>query len=241
MITLQLFFSSWLVTTAQAEPERPEYAPTSAYEVRDIQGWTVRIRKELLETNPELARDVTLLLDAKLYDVKRVIPPPAVKRLQEMAVWIERHNPDYPCACYHPSRQWLTENGYNPAKENSVEIANPANFLTWTIDQPYMVLHELAHGYHDVVLGHGHTELNKAYQAAVAAGTYESVLRFNGKEERHYALNNDQEYFAEATEAYYGTNDYYPFVRAELQKHDPLMYKLLPQLWNAAAQTAPPP
>ena len=55
---------------------------------------------------------------------------------------------------------------------------------------------------------------------------------FNGDMKKHYALNNDQEYFAEATEAFFGTNDFYPFVRAELQEFDPEMYKLLRQVWG---------
>ena len=46
------------------------------------------------------------------------------------------------------------------------------------------------------------------------------------------ALNNDQEYFAEATEAFFGTNDYFPFVRAELKQHDPEMFELLHELWG---------
>jgi len=61
---------------------------------------------------------------------------------------------------------------------------------------------------------------------------YESVLHIAGKSKRAYALNNDQEYFAECTEAFFGTNDFYPFVRAELQQHDPLMYQLLNKLWK---------
>jgi hypothetical protein len=40
------------------------------------------------------------------------------------------------------------------------------------------------------------------------------------------------EYFAEASEAYFGTNDFYPFVRTELQRHDPEMYELLKRLWH---------
>jgi hypothetical protein len=58
------------------------------------------------------------------------------------------------------------------------------------------------------------------------------VLHINGRPRRHYALNNDQEYFAEATEAYFGTNDFFPFVRAELEKQDPEMYRLLGEVWG---------
>jgi len=44
--------------------------------------------------------------------------------------------------------------------------------------------------------------------------------------------NNHKEYFAELSEAYFGTNDMYPFVRAELMKHDPEAHALLKKLWG---------
>jgi len=45
-------------------------------------------------------------------------------------------------------------------------------------------------------------------------------------------LSNHKEYFAESTEAYLGVNDFYPFVRAELNRHDPRMYQLLRKIWG---------
>src|SRR5205814_2975962 len=65
------------------------------------------------------------------------------------------------------------------------------------------------------------------FKAAKESGKYEKVLYFNGQTKRHYALNNDQEYFAESTEAYFGTNDFYPFVRPELKEFDPQMYEVI--------------
>ena len=55
--------------------------------------------------------------------------------------------------------------------------------------------------------------------------------RGNGRRERHYALNNPKEYFAETTEAFFGVNDFYPFVRAELKEFDPAMFELLGEVW----------
>ena len=34
------------------------------------------------------------------------------------------------------------------------------------------------------------------------------------------------------TEAYFGTNDFYPFVRAELKQHDPKTFALLESIWG---------
>ena len=70
------------------------------------------------------------------------------------------------------------------------------------------------------------------YEKAKAAGIYENVLLFNGKKVRHYALTNHKEYFAEATEAYFYRNDFYPFVRAELKEHDPTLHDLLADIWG---------
>jgi len=64
------------------------------------------------------------------------------------------------------------------------------------------------------------------------AQQYELVQHISGKPRRAYALNNDQEYFAECTEAIFGTNDFYPFVRSELKQHDQQMYELLRKLWK---------
>ena len=38
--------------------------------------------------------------------------------------------------------------------------------------------------------------------------------------------------FAESTEAFFGTNDFYPFTRAELKEHDPEMFKVLCEVWG---------
>ena len=134
--------------------------------------------------------------------------------------------------CYHPSRQWLADNGYNPDKAGAVEIGDVRHFLAWSREQPMMVLHEFCHAYHDQALGYDYQPIRDAYQNAVDKKLYDRVLRANGHYERAYAINNDQEYFAESCEAYFGTNDFYPFVRAELIEHDPLMAQTIRKAWG---------
>ena len=192
-----------------------EYTPTKGYEVREIEGWKV------LE-----------LLKFQLYQITRVVSVEPLEEIRKVPIWVEYDAPRHPCMCYHPSRGWLANNGFNPEKERSVEVANAENFLKWTIGQPWMVLHELAHAYHHSVLGYDHKELHRAYEKAVESKKYESVLHISGRSKRAYALNNDQEYFAECSEAFLGTNDFYPFVRSELKEHDPQMYELLRKLWK---------
>ena len=64
------------------------------------------------------------------------------------------------------------------------------------------------------------------------SGEYEEVLHISGSPRRHYALTNDHEYFAEATEAWFGTNDFHPFVRPELVEIDPVGAALMQRVWS---------
>lgn len=226
ILALSLALVSSVATAA------PGWDPVERYESRQIEGWTVRVNLKLLGEEP-LARDTLRLLKAQLYQIVRVVPTNALVRLRDIPIWVELAHPRHPCMCYHPSADWLRDHDMNPAKAGSVEIANATNFLAWTKQQPWMVLHELAHGYHHLTLRYGHPEVAAAYEKALASKSYEQVPHINGKRVRHYALENDKEYFAEATEAYFGTNDFFPFVRSELKEHDPVMFELLGRLWEA--------
>lgn len=210
------------------------YPPTSDYRVDTIEGFKVLVNKELTDEHPELEKKTLRLVEDHLYRINRVVPETALAELKKIPIWIEYRNrlDKHRCMCYHPGRKWLVDNDFNPDKTDSVELSCAENFLIWTIQQPWMIMHELAHGYHDTVVKHGHPELEKAYQKAVESKKYESVMHISGKNRRAYALNNTQEYFAEASEAFFGTNDFYPFVKSELKQHDPELYTLLQKLWD---------
>ena len=121
-----------------------------------------------------------------------------------------------------------------------IELANARNFLNWTLEQPWMILHELSHAYHHKFLSGGfeNSQVKAAYQSAMDAKRYDSVLKIGNTEEKAYATTNPQEYFAEATEAFFGTNDFYPFVRSELKRHDPGGYELVKKLWGEKSDRA---
>jgi len=225
-----------LPAAAAAEPEPPPYEPTSNYEKRQVRGWTVYVNKRLLDEHKETGEEALELLGAQLYDITRTVPEKALATLRTIPIWVEVEDKLHPCACYHPDRDWLIANGYNPAKTGAVEIANAATFLKWTRQQPSMVLHELVHGFHDrMPEGYKSPALVAAYERMKKSGTYESVLHWDGRRVRAYALNNPQEYFAELSEAWFGTNDFYPFVRAEVMEHDPEMAKVLGEVWGEAS------
>jgi hypothetical protein len=207
--------------------------PSSAYEPRPIEGWTVRVNRQLLEgEHTELGEKALRLLEMRLYEINRVVPERALAVLHEVPIWLGLGEGQPLCAAYHPSRDWLVDHGFNPEKAECVEIGNAKLFVEWATSQPAMVLHELAHAYHHRAFGYDDWEISAAYRRAMDAKRYDAVLRNNGATEKAYATNNPQEFFAEASEAYFGTNDFYPFVKVELKQHDPETFALLERLWQ---------
>lgn len=215
---------------ASSEPT-PEYEPTSAYEDLERQGWRVRVNRRLLAEGERCARTLQEL-ERQLERIARVVPPGPLARLRSIPIWVEHSSRQFACMCYHESRDWLRAHGVNPDKTGAVELANPETFLRWTREQPWMVLHELAHGYHQRVLGEDDPALRRCFEQAGQRGQYAAVRHVTGRTLRHYALTNLKEYFAEGTEAFFGTNDFYPFIRAELRQHDPELAALLAAVWE---------
>ncbi|HEU5395681.1 MAG TPA: hypothetical protein VFV81_00840, partial [Verrucomicrobiae bacterium] len=221
--------------TANTNAVAKHWDAISTYRERTIEGWQVLVNDKLVaETN--LCAQVLKILDAQLFQVTRVVPGPALAKIRQIPIWIELNDPLFPGSVYHESPDWLREHGVNPAKAGAVEIANAKNFTTWTIDQPWMVLHELAHGYQHLFLGDDNADIRRCYEHAKEKHLYDSVLRIDGRHERHYAMTNEKEYFAEMSEAFFGTNDFYPFVRAELREHDPETFATLCRLWGVKPQ-----
>jgi len=217
-----------------AQSSKPPWDATAAYEPRQIQGWKVLVNRKFLSNDRGLADRVLVHLQDHLYRISHRLPPKAVAKLRQIPIWVEEKHPKHACMCYHVSPDWLRNNNMNPEKAKGVEIANGINFLEWTKTQPWMVLHELAHGYHDRFLpnGYNNPEVLEAFNGAMNKKIYDSVLDSAGGKRKHYASNNQMEYFAEATEAYFGANDYFPFVRPELKNHDPAGYAMIGKLWN---------
>ncbi len=235
--TLALAMTFCCFACASAE-ERPKYEPTQAYEVQQIEGWRIIVNKAFLKVEPALASQTLTLLGHQLYQITRVVPRPALAKLRQVKIWVEQAEPHHPCMCYHPDVEWLRDNDMNPDKAKCVELANARTFLDWTIAQPWMVFHELAHAYHHQFLpdGFDNVDIFKAYQSAMKTTKYDSVLHINGRQEKHYAKTNQMEYFAEASEAYFGTNDFFPFVKSELKQHDEQLHELLPSVWQVTSK-----
>lgn len=246
-MSARLFLTACVVVAAAFAWADP--APTvSEPETRTIAGWTVKINANLQQEDQAALNVALKLLEQQLQEIVRVVPPAAVTELRKVTLWFSPEYPGIgPRAEYHPGAEWLKANGRDPAMVKGVEFTNIRIFKEESRRMPNFALHELAHAYHDRVLGNDLTEIKVALERAKADGKYDRVERRdakgNVKLDRAYALTNAQEYFAETTEAFFSINDFCPFTRSELAKNDPDMLAVLKKVWGVKEidqVTAPP-
>ena len=219
--------------------------PVAGHQTKTIEGWTLHISDELLEKQKAETEKALELLTTQLQEITRVVPAPAVAQLRKVPLWFSPEYPKVsPRAEYHPGAGWLRDNKRNPAMEKAVEFTNIRIFERETKRMPNFTLHELAHAYHDRFLpkGFGNEPIKAAFEQAKEQGLYEKVeQRFgDGRSAtvRAYAMSSPMEYFAESSEAFFSTNDFFPFSREQLAKHDPKMLEVLGKAWDCSTEPA---
>jgi hypothetical protein len=210
---------------------KSSFPPTSHYTVSTIRNRRVFVNNDLLAKENITAKECLALLDYKMYEIDRIVPGAALDRIRHVPIWLEQDSILFPGGVYHPSQEWLIANNMNPEKAKAIEFGNAKTLLVWSIDQPMLLIHEFSHAYHHQVLGYDNADVRAAFDRAKESRIYEDVLHSSGRMGKAYAMENEQEYFAELSESYFGSNDIFPFVRAEIQKHDPKMYILIETVW----------
>lgn len=208
--------------------------PTS-HQTKQLQGWSVRVDERLLSGEQEkLGQEAIALVDRRLADIVLILPKDKVERLRQVPIQLDLTHGKLTSAQYHPSAGWLKGNGYSEALAKVVHIPVAREYMSKDHQrvQPWSLLHELAHAYHDQVLEFNNEEVKAAYTRFKERGVYDQVLHINGNKTRHYALTNPMEFFAELTESYFGVNDFYPFNRAELLQAEPEIAALLKKIWE---------
>ena len=217
-------------TALAVEPPKP-----TSRTLRQIEGWTVRVDDRLLKPpDAVLGKRSLRFLEAKLADICLVVPKDKLVKLQVVPIVLDLTHGRLRAMQYHPSAEWLEAHGYARDLARCVHICEAADLPTPrnVREQPWVILHELAHAYHDQVLGFDAPRIKEAFRQYQKSGHGDATLLFDGKRVRHYGLTDHKEFFAEMTEAYFGTNDFFPFNRAELMTAEPAIYELMRSIWE---------
>lgn len=237
-IALTALVLSSLATVAAAD-KKP--LPT-AHTTRQLEGWTVRVDDRLLKgDHAAVGARALKLLEARLVAITAVVPENPLAKLRTITIELDLNYGDLRAMQYHPDSGWLKEHGYSEQLAKCVHIPEVGDFLDpeGIHSQPWVVLHELAHGFHDQIIGFEDPRVIAAWKKFHDSGKYKSVLTVTGKRHEHYGLTDQKEFFAEMSECYFGSNDFYPFVAGELKQAEPEIFKLLTDIWGPLPGFAP--
>ncbi|QIF03984.1 metallopeptidase [Roseimicrobium sp. ORNL1] len=241
LATLWLFLLSGFLYSENGKPAEtatPIAEKPASRTARSIEGWTVRVDDRLLApAHAELGTRALELLRAKLTDISTVMAPEPLAKCRKVVIVLDLSHGKLTSMQYHPSVDWLKENGYaeDLAKCVHIPVAEKFADARHNFIQPWCVLHELSHAYHDQVLGFENPRVKQVWDKYVAAERGARVLKIDGAKVRHYAMTNHKEFFAEMSEAYFGTNDFSPFVHGELKESEPETFTLLREIWGPVA------
>lgn len=217
---------------------------TKGYYKQSIQGFTIYTELKSYKQNYQLTIKALHILNEKLKEILD-LPIADYKKqlLQQTAIFLD-WNTDSGIARYHSSLGWLQVNEMSIEKFQNIEISNIREFVERSYqNQKYVILHELSHAFHDKQFHYQDQMISNAYYNAIDQELYQDVSyqNYNGSYRSHviaYGMKNEREFFAELTEAYFGTNDYFPFNRNEIQRHDPVAYQMLQSIWGDVSTVA---
>ena len=177
---------------AQDPPaEKPAAKPVAEdrFEVGNLEGWTTYINRDVPRQHPEPTARTLEHLRWELYQIKLGVPALAVSDMQKHnAIWIEYQ--EKVDLSYHPERAWLLDRGYTiPRDFPSFMSLSVKTHMGDSYRHPFVVFHELAHGYDYHFIGkgrdYGNAECQANYERMMKAGTYEKVKIWDGRTGSH--------------------------------------------------------
>jgi hypothetical protein len=217
--------------------------PERTYVVTNLNGWSVHLEQELADDQGELATKAAGRLAEKLQLVLTLVPVQTHSRLQRLPIFLllgeeskkggrdngaeyfQKQAPDY--------WKWI-----DPHWGSALVIYSARNYM-WLSDEwsVRLLIHELAHAWHLEQWPEEQVDILAAWKHAQTNNLYLNVKAVNGTViPRAYAMDNQLEYFAELSCAFFWRGEYEPFDRKTLQSYDPVGVAMLRKVWGVAAE-----
>jgi hypothetical protein len=221
--------------------------PVREYAERQAGGWIFFLERELADQRPDEAARVVTRLQTKLEETLTLLPVHARDRLRRLPFYVML-GPQAPGGGHDNGAEYFRRidpdyhQHLDPRWRGVVVVYSAANYLRqnehWAVQ---MLLHELAHAWHLEHWPERQPDILGAWDQAKAAGRYRRVKDVNGTVlESAYALQNQLEYFAELSCAYFWRGEYEPFNREALRQYDPAGWGMIETMWGVHAPPPPP-
>lgn len=200
------------------------------YRSLDIEGWDVRMERELDRRNFIVAKAVEAEVARQLDAIERQLPPWHLPAMQAVTLWISYSNE--PGLAYHDSLEYLIDQGRDSRMLGGIEIEDARDFLAMAEIQSGVLLHEFTHALHHQRHNWRFAAIDEAWLNARRSDLYRNVAHRHAGEPRDaYALTNPREYLAELSQAFFAENAMFPFNRRDLREYDAKGYRAVFAFW----------
>ena len=201
----------------------------------EVRGFSIYVEKTLEESSPDDVTTFLELAEANLTRLEPMVRPEDLARLRTVNIWLTDNTCGRAAGWFHRSTAgpWLERNGRPTAMAGGTEFCR-ADYLVKNDTLSNYLLHELAHGFHHHYLtdGFDNDVIEDAYERQDVLQLYYHVLDADGRYDEAHANSNAIEYFAHLSTKYLGTDDEFPFVRAELRHHDSWGWQVTDAAWT---------
>ncbi|MCY4095118.1 MAG: hypothetical protein OXG05_08335 [Gammaproteobacteria bacterium] len=237
-------------TSIQAQ----DYEPTENYDILTIGGFTVLVSGDAMYQRPEdtlkalwvLRSQIAIVNDGigEFFDYRDDLE--TFEQIYQVVIWLDDSEAGLdgagPCgiACFYGSVNFLEREGLNPDKAFSVGFTD----IEWLIGSSwccsYVLIHELAHGWHYHVIRDGFENdlMEDAYDRAVDSGLYDDVRSTHERTGRAYALIDAQVFFAVISAALWHHSHEYPYTLDELRAYDEDTFRAVYFGWTLPDQSS---
>ncbi len=226
------------ISPALALPSVDFNHPPRDYVPSQVRHWTLFVESELLQEDPDLARQAMARLNEKLGKAVAVLPASASAPLRHLKFFLlfgekSRHGGRNNGLQYFRRAAPDHNRHLDPRMASSIVIYSASNFVWlsefWALKA---LVHELAHAHHLEQWPERRADIYDAWAHAKETGLYRNIQSDKGRTlVQGYALQNHLEYYAELSCIYFVNGDYYPFTRANLSQYDPRGFELIEKLW----------
>ncbi len=201
------------------------FEPTGQYAKFNINGWTVLVSSRFAN-QPREQQAILRKIQAQTAFIVKTLPAKQVRVMRKADIWVEPDSHWRALARHHVSKAEIYQEGLNVAKYRDIEIFGRFAKLR----HPTLLLHELAHVYHDRGLGFQDRRIERLYEGFRAS--MPTAKDRCGVPQRAYALHSHSEFFATFTEAFFAKTCSYPYNRDTIRKSHPQMFAFLSKVWG---------
>lgn len=204
---------------------------SNKYSDSTIYGWKIKINNNVIADNNSLDAKCTALMMIELKMAEQIFPSAALPYLREIPIWVEMRTPNNQPIQYHRDRTWLSQNGYDPAKANSIELTAP-EYINNSKSDSSQIIRALISGYYTRMVGNNNPQLQIAYSNARSNDNYNLTTIKNGVTKNVFSFTTPYDYYLGLSAAYFNISRTKPRSREELKAIDPMGYDKIEILWR---------